>query len=168
MPAPPLVKKRPAGREDPKSGSTRSRRGVRQGNLPATQPQHPVQASVDFVRPDPLDGDVIMDATARLLAPRTSRLYGESARPAQQAEPKPSAVPSRHRHGKHSGANSQNVPRQAPAPELSHKKTSGAPAPAPKGRNRPANDRRRTEPPRRDTAAEAKGSVMKPYYWNEK
>jgi len=48
-----------------------SRRGVRQGDLSAVSPKHPAVPSADFVKPNPLDSDVIMDATARLLAPRT-------------------------------------------------------------------------------------------------
>jgi ATP-dependent RNA helicase RhlE len=44
---------------------------VRQQRLEDTIPARPAQASGDFVRPDPLASDRIMDATARLLAPRS-------------------------------------------------------------------------------------------------
>ena len=151
-----------------------SKRGVRQGDLSATQPQRPAPASSDFVRPNPLDGDIIMDATARLLAPRSTRLYAE---PPRREEPKPQpSGGSRRRRGKHGGTSEAAGPaapigprKPAPAaPVPKPKKATGAPAPAPKGRTRSGNDRRRSEPPRRDDAAEAKGSVMKPYYWNEK
>ena len=45
-------------------------RGIRQGNLSDTLPRDPAMPSADFHKPNPLDSDVIMDATARLLAPR--------------------------------------------------------------------------------------------------
>ena len=45
-------------------------RGVRQGKLEDTLPAQPAMPVTDFVKPNPLDSDVIMDATARLLAPR--------------------------------------------------------------------------------------------------
>jgi len=45
-------------------------RGRRLKQLEDTLPARPQQPSSDFERPNPLDGDVIMDATARLLAAR--------------------------------------------------------------------------------------------------
>ncbi len=45
-------------------------RSVRQGRLQDTLPAQPAMPVADFVKPNPLDSDVIMDATARLLAPR--------------------------------------------------------------------------------------------------
>ncbi len=60
----------------------RSKRGYRHQDLGATLPAQPAQPSSDFYRPDPLAGDVIMDATARLLAPRKLTLsHGEGGRP---------------------------------------------------------------------------------------
>ncbi len=44
--------------------------GVRQGRLEDTLPAEPSMPAADFYKPNPLDSDVIMDATARLLAPR--------------------------------------------------------------------------------------------------
>ena len=185
-PVPPLLKGGGTGRKPGDGGipekTPKSRRGVRQGDLSATQPRRPAQPSVDFVRPNPLDGDVIMDATARLLAPRTTRLYAD---PPRREEPKPQpSGSSRRRHGKHSAASETvgpdvHIGPRKPAPAASRKagpaqepprpkRATGAPAPAPKGRNKPGNDRRKSGPPRRDDAAEAKGSMMKPYYWNEK
>ena len=52
----------------------RPRRGVRSGTLMDTGDAMP---RTEFHRPNPLDSDVIMDATARLLAPRKP-LYGSS------------------------------------------------------------------------------------------
>lgn len=51
---------------EPRSGS----QGLRQGRLHDTMPVDPAMPCADFVKPNPLDSDVIMDATARLLAPR--------------------------------------------------------------------------------------------------
>ena len=53
--------------------------GTRLGRLEDTLPAEPSMPAVDFVKPNPLDSDVIMDATARLLAPR----------PKVQAQPEP-------------------------------------------------------------------------------
>ncbi|MGN0985427.1 MAG: DEAD/DEAH box helicase [Candidatus Enterenecus sp.] len=67
----------------PESAYTRDRavsRGVRQGRLEDTLPSAPSVPQTDFYKPNPLDSDIIMDATARLLAPR---------RPVTQPAPKP-------------------------------------------------------------------------------
>ena len=53
--------------------------GVRLGRLEDTLPAEPSMPVVDFVKPNPLDSDVIMDATARLLA----------SRPRPQIQPQP-------------------------------------------------------------------------------
>lgn len=45
-------------------------RGVRQGRIQDTLPDDPSMPVTEFYKPNPLDSDVIMDATARLLAPR--------------------------------------------------------------------------------------------------
>ncbi len=55
-------------------------RGVRQGKLEDTLPDQPAMPAADFYKPNPLDSDVIMDATARLLAPRRSVLRGPGKR----------------------------------------------------------------------------------------
>ena len=55
-------------------------RGVRQGKLEDTLPDNPAMPASDFYKPNPLDSDVIMDATARLLAPRRSLLRGGEKR----------------------------------------------------------------------------------------
>lgn len=61
----------------PKAEYTRERPqnwGVRQGRLLDTLPEDPVMPCADFHKPNPLDSDVIMDATARLLAPRKTAM----------------------------------------------------------------------------------------------
>ncbi len=59
-----------------KKDHNKSKRGIRQGNLDATLPSSPTTPATDFIRPNPLDSDVILDATARLLAPRP-RLFDQ-------------------------------------------------------------------------------------------
>ncbi len=56
-------------------------RGVRQGKLSDTVPQDPAMPVTDFYKPNPLDSDVIMDATARLLS--------SSRRPSAQGQKQP-------------------------------------------------------------------------------
>lgn len=60
--------------------SKKSKRGHRHQDLASTLPAQPAVAESDFYRANPLAGDVIMDATARLLAPRP--------RPAQPPKPR--------------------------------------------------------------------------------
>lgn len=65
-------------------------RGIRAGVLMETGDAMPC---ADFYRPNPLDGDVVMDATARLLAPRATRDQGQkrnSTGTEQTVEPEPS------------------------------------------------------------------------------
>ncbi len=63
-----------ARQEEARSAAPRydrpSARGVRQGRLEDTLPKSPAMPATDFVKPDPLASDVIMDATARLLSSR--------------------------------------------------------------------------------------------------
>lgn len=58
--------------------------GVRQGRLADTMPQQPAMPETDFYKPNPLDSDVIMDATARLLAPRRPTQPPRSERPQRE------------------------------------------------------------------------------------
>ena len=60
------------------------KRGVRQGRLSDTMPQQPAMPETDFYKPNPLDSDVIMDATARLLAPRRPAQLPRSERPQRE------------------------------------------------------------------------------------
>ena len=76
------------------------KRGVRQGKLSDTLPQQPAMPETDFYKPNPLDSDVIMDATARLLAPR---------RPVQ---PPRSEKPQRERKGRKEQPAKQEKPRK--------------------------------------------------------
>ena len=60
--------------------------GLRQGRLHDTMPVDPAMPCADFVKPNPLDSDVIMDATARLLAPRRPVTPPAAPAPAPQKE----------------------------------------------------------------------------------
>lgn len=166
-------------RESAPEKPQKSKRGVRQGDLSATMPAEPAAPSADFVRPNPLDGDIIMDATARLLAPRSTRLYAASGKPSapppRREEPKPEEAPAgggkkRRRHRKKGSAAQPGPGREAPMPPLlkgggpersegggipdtrelpKPKKASGAPVPAPKGRGK-GRGGRPAQPPRQD------------------
>jgi ATP-dependent RNA helicase RhlE len=81
--APKLVQGEKPPREIPAEKKAAPKRGVRQQRLEDTIPAQPARASGDFVRPDPLASDRIMDATARLLAPRP-RPAKQSDRPRQE------------------------------------------------------------------------------------
>jgi len=64
------------------------KRGVRQGKLSDTLPQQPAMPDTDFYKPNPLDSDVIMDATARLLAPRRPVQPPRSEKPQRERKPR--------------------------------------------------------------------------------
>lgn len=62
----------PASPKKPEPELPRRKRGIRRNKLEETRPARPVETPVrtDFQRPNPLASEQIMDATARLLAPR--------------------------------------------------------------------------------------------------
>ena len=139
------------------------RRGVRNSKtleqaLTATAPAHPAApepAFTDFYKPDPLASDVIMDATARLLAPR---------RPVQPPRT-PAVEPLAQGEKKKRRRKKQSAPTQ-PAP---------APIPAPKtaGRKKQRRGRDRgrpMEPTLRNSSQKdstEQPSLMKPYYLSD-
>ena len=133
---------------------------------------------------DPLAGDVVMDATARLLA------SGKGSAPARQERPAPAEgekKPSRSRKKK-KPAGGQTAQPQPPKQEKPAKqeppRKKGKPAPAEnKGGSQPPRDRggkgknqnrRRSRGPMEVTlrlgnqkdSTEQRGSLMKPYYFN--
>ena len=139
---------------------------TRSGHLMDTGDSMP---RTEFHRPNPLDSDVIMDATARLLAPR---------RPAHTS----SSAPARsERSGEHSGRRRKKKDTQVQAPKA-ERSSHSAPAqpkqsPAPKktadrpedgtkrrkrsgGRREPDLDTHRRQP--KDSTEQP--SLMKPYY----
>lgn len=157
-----------------------SARGVRQGSLADTMPTQPTVASADFVKPNPMDSDVIMDATARLLssgmsAPSTPKRGAESkTRPdlkktASEQEPARPAQQKRRRSAKRKAGNpspAQPTVRE-PAPRQS---ASGQEKPSVSSGK---SGRRRNDRPRgqavshsldRQKDSTQQKSLMKPYY----
>ena len=135
-------------------------RGVRQGRIHETLPQEPSVPVTDFHKPNPLDSDVIMDATARLLAPRRPT-------PRPQAQPQPEkrekaqrpAQPKPRRQGKKQGA-PVRPPREPVLP------------PSLTGKKKPRRDDRPRPieaPPRSDRQKDATQhkSLMRPYYLHD-
>ena len=130
--------------------------GVRQGRLEDTLPKDPSMPAVDFVKPNPLDSDVIMDATARLLAPRPRPQVPAQPQPEKREEKKPAPPkPRQRKKGKRQGAPPRPVQEPALPPSLSGK-----------GRSR-RNDRPRpgSAPPRsgRQKDSTQQKSLMRPY-----
>lgn len=184
------VQEQPKGKDTPKKQETPSeekktapKRGVRQQRLEDTLPTAPVQATGEFVRRNPFEGDRIMDATARLLAPRTQSVASAMVRPKvaqsskkKQAKQNPSA------------GDKTSAAQQKKEPAKQQKKpASGAQKPvpvkkekpvAPKAEATPAVDRnkksnrsnrndgsRMVEAPRsRVKDSTEQPSLMKPYY----
>ena len=139
-------------------------RGVRPGSLMDTGDSMP---RTEFYRPNPLDSDVIMDATARLLAPRRLTLSQERpSRPAQQegrnSRRKKEAARPHAPAGEKAREHKQAKEKAARTPE--EKRT----APAPKRRRERRGDGRRGMPPepRRQQHKDSteQPSLMKPYY----
>ena len=137
------------------------RRGVRSSKtleqaLTATapaRPSAPEPAYTDFYKPDPLASDTIMDATARLLAPR---------RPVRSAPPaaEPLAQEQKKKKRKKKPA--------APAPQPLPQRQAARPAPERKKEQR-RRDRRPMEPTLRSHQKDSteQPSLMKPYYLSD-
>ncbi|MBD5133326.1 MAG: DEAD/DEAH box helicase [Clostridiales bacterium] len=153
--APPLVlRDKPIGR------------GVRQGRLEDTLPEDPSMPVTDFYKPNPLDSDVIMDATARLLAPRRPaarpQMQIQSRQGSQQKKQdkgqKP-AQPKPRRQGKKQGAPAQPAKEPVLPPSLSGKKK----------HRRDDRPRPIEAPPRSDRQKDSTQhkSLMRPYYLHD-
>ena len=139
------------------------RRGVRNSKtleqaLTATAPAHPAApepAFTDFYKPDPLASDVIMDATARLLAPRqpVQPPRTPAVEPLAQGEKKK-------RRRKKQSAPTQPAPAPIPAPKTAGRK-----------KQRRGRDRGRPmEPTLRNSSQKdstEQPSLMKPYYLSD-
>ena len=133
----------------------------------------------DFCRPDPLSGDHIMDATARLLAPRRTALTASRPAPAQDS-PRP-----KEKKRKKASAPTQPAPAVETAPEPKapakrKKKTRKAepqqPAVPAQSKQTPSKGKKRPDRAPRGPVAPMKSgqtkdsteqkSLMKPYYLN--
>ncbi len=94
---------KPAKKENPKAPEAtpaqpvqeppHHKRGVRQGKLAETMPEHPSMPETDFYKPNPLDSDIIMDATARLLAPRRPANPPQRERKPRKEQPRQEKPP---------------------------------------------------------------------------
>ena len=94
---------KPAKQENPKAPEAtpaqpvqeppHHKRGVRQGKLAETMPEHPSMPETDFYKPNPLDSDIIMDATARLLAPRRPANPPQRERKPRKEQPRQEKPP---------------------------------------------------------------------------
>jgi ATP-dependent RNA helicase RhlE len=142
---------------------------VRQQRLEDTIPARPAQASGDFVRPDPLASDRIMDATARLLAPRAHPVKQEGRRNAQ-SEKANAQKSANSRSGK---ASAQKKESAAPQSRQSRGGSTGGKAQngtIPGGRKRSRrNDRPRPVELKHSHVKDSteQPSLMKPYYLHD-
>ncbi len=137
-------------------------RGVRQGHIEDTLPDDPAMPVTDFYKPNPLDSDVIMDATARLLAPRrpASRPQVQPQQKKQEQEPgQKQGRQKPRRKGKKQGAPAQPVKEPVLPPSLSGKKK----------RRRDDRPRPIEAAPRSDRQKDSTQhkSLMRPYYLHD-
>ena len=185
----------PKGKEPPKemvpAPKAQSKRGVRQQRLEDTLPAAPVQASGTFERRNPFEGDRIMDATARLLAPRP-RMYASEppraktkpekkqaqstkAAPAEKPQQAQSAQNTAKKKKKKKAVTQAAIPqKQQPVLAKKSQPTQEKKTAAPKAKSADAkgkNSSRRSdrprpvEPPRsRVKDSTEQPSLMKPYY----
>ena len=121
----------------------------------------------DFYKPDPLASDVIMDATARLLAPRKAVQPPKHAKPAKAQAPKHAAAEVRQEPAKKRKNKKKANPQPEPA-QPAHK-----PAKQGEKRKRSGGRGRSGRPPevvlrsngQKDSTEQP--SLMKPYYLND-
>jgi ATP-dependent RNA helicase RhlE len=156
-------------------------RGVRQGRLEDTLPADPSMPETDFYKPNPLESDVIMDATARLLAPRRPATQSHTHRSRQgegRAQQRPAHAkgekPQEHhdqerKKGQQKKSahpkSAQSAPAKSAQPAHGENKTTQTHSG--KKKNRRRNDRPR--PLERSLYAHQKDSteqesLMRPYY----
>ena len=112
----------------------------------------------DFHRPNPLDSDVIMDATARLLAPRRLTLTPVAREERGGKEDRPGK--GRHKQGGKKQGQGQPASRQA------EKRPSAPRQEGRAGASRKGGRRGRPEEPQRPHPKDSteQPSLMKPYY----
>ena len=166
-----------------------SAQGMRQGRLHDTMPEDPAMPSADFVKPNPLDSDVIMDATARLLAPRRPAAAPVTADPAPKKEqpkkeqvkkeqpqketPKPESAkalgqPKKKKKKKVSAKTQQQAPvKEQPVQKAAEPEKKAAPS-GRKNSGKSSRTRGGDMPHRSDRQKDStqQKSLMKPYYMN--
>ena len=155
--ATPVSKEGPAVPRDRPAG-----RGVRQGRIFETLPEEPSMPAADFHKPNPLDSDVIMDATARLLAPRRPVPRPQAQPQQKQREQEPPRKQGRQkprRQGKKQGAPVQPSKEPVLPPSLSGQRR----------RRGHAGPRPIEAPPRSDRQKDSTQhkSLMRPYYLHD-
>ena len=162
------LKKQTTGAESVRTEEKPANRGVRQGRLADTMPTDPAMPVVDFVKPNPLDSDVIMDATARLLAPRRpiKPVVMETAPKKQEqkkAEPK---KPEQKKQVKKASPAPKQEKKAAPVPQKEEPKPQQAPAKKKNKRKKSTAPRSVESAPRSDRQKDSTQykSRMKPYY----
>ena len=149
----------------------RPRRGVRSGTLMDTGDAMP---RTEFHRPSPLDSDVIMDATARLLAPRPLTLSGgQDQNTGRRRKGKKPAHKSQEQ-----AVQTQHAPKQQPAVHKSAPggKSAKGDKTAHQGRKDRTTPQKRSrggyqrglppEPHRQQKDSTEQPSLMKPFYIN--
>ncbi|MCI8807565.1 MAG: DEAD/DEAH box helicase [Oscillospiraceae bacterium] len=155
----------PAPEEPPVRPDKPSGRGVRQGRIHETLPQDPSMPVTDFYKPNPLDSDVIMDATARLLAPRRP-----APRPQVQAQRKAEPEKKRERDQKSAPQKPRRQGKKQGAPVPAAKEPALPPSLAGKKRRRRDDRPRPIEAaPRSDRQKDSTQhkSLMRPYYLHD-
>ena len=141
----------------------KGRRGVRNSKtleqaLTATAPARPAApepAFGDFRKPDPLASDVIMDSTARLLAPRRPATRPAAEPPVREEHKK------RQRKKKKPAAQAQPAPAPAPAPKAAGRQKNRRGG---RDRGRPMEHTLRSNGQKDSTE---QPSLMKPYYLSD-
>ena len=148
-------KEQPTAKEQPK-------RGMRQQRLEDTMPAKPEKANSNFVRVDPLAGDCVMDATARLLAPKPRAVQQKPTAVSEAKKKTPAPVKQELRKQQTKQQSTKQPPKnqkknQSPA---QNKKTASV---------KQRNDRTRpVEAPRtRVKDSTEQHSLMKPYYLHD-
>jgi len=154
--------------------------GVRQGRLQDTMPVDPAMPSADFVKPNPLDSDVIMDATARLLAPRRPAVSPVTAPPqpkkeqpgqeksARQEQKKPEPAKAKKQNSKPQ-PKPQEKPKQQPVKKAAAQEKPVAATSTNQKKRKKSNRPKGAEPNHRSDRQKdstQQKSLMKPYYMN--
>lgn len=137
-------------------------------------PTMPAQAVSDFVRPDPFASDRIMDATARLLAPRPrtaapkQEASGQARRKQQPSRGNTSPRKDASSTGKQDAPAKQNKPEPAKKKPAAQKETAPVSGGKKRSRTRHNSRPRPVELPRsRVKDSTEQPSLMKPYYLND-
>ena len=142
--------------------------GMRRGRLEDTLPDQPSMPAPEFHRPSPLASDVILDATARLLAPRRSSAPARSEG-GRRSSGQPQGARSNKTRARPGPAKHQAGPRGGPT--LERGKEAGATCRPGTGKRRRRNDRPRPieVAPRSDRQKDStqQKSLMRPYYIND-